>query len=297
MDFRHLQSFIILAEELHFGRAAARLHLSQPSLSAQLQKLEKTLGVSLVARNSHEVQLTSSGVEFAKHARVVLAHMDNAVDAVKATAAGQTGSLTIGYNFPASAHALPAALSRFHERHPQVAVSLCEQRTGPQLAGVQDGSLDIGFVYGRPPVPAVAARRILARVPIVAVVGRAHRWAGRSSVRCAELASERCLLFARDQCPAMYDSILSCVSDAGVSLTIAHLCDDPRGTGHLVAIKPYVGFTSLPRAAAGMGGDGALPVAVKLTDPIPTVDLYMVWCAQATNPAIEAFIDCINTTN
>ena len=234
MDFRHLQSFITLAEELHFGRAAARLHLSQPSLSAQLQKLEKSLDVTLVERTSHEVRLTPSGVQFAAHARVVLAQMDKAVDIVQSTAAGHTGTLTIGYNFPASAEVLPAVLHRLTQRHPHLAVSLCEQRTGPQLAGVQDGSLDIALVYGHPHLPGLAARRVLARVPIVAIVGRTHPFAGRSSVRWTELATERCVLFGREQCPAMYDAIFSAAAAAGVSLTVAHISDDPGGTGHLV---------------------------------------------------------------
>ena len=298
MDFRHLQSFITLAEELHFGRAAARLHLSQPSLSAQLQKLEKSLDVTLVERTSHEVRLTPSGVQFAAHARVVLAQMDKAVDIVQSTAAGHTGTLTIGYNFPASAEVLPAVLHRLTQRHPHLAVSLCEQRTGPQLAGVQDGSFDIALVYGHPHLPGLAARRVLARVPIVAIVGRTHPFAGRSSVRWTELATERCVLFGREQCPAMYDAIFSAAAAAGVSLTVAHISDDPGGTGHLVSMKPYVGFTSISRAAAatGMAAGPAAPVAVKLIDPIPTVDLYLVWCSSITNPAVNAFIDCMDDT-
>lgn len=295
MDFRHLKSFITLAEELHFGRAAARLHLSQPSLSAQLQKLEKSLGVTLVVRTSHEVQLTSSGVEFAKQARVVVAQMEKAVDVAKSTAAGQVGSLNIGYNFPASRHVLPAALTRLNERHPRMAVSLWEKRTGPQLGGLQDGSLDVALVYGRPQLPGLRARLLLSKVPIVAVVGRSHPWAGRSSVQCAELAAERCVLFAREQCPAMYDVIVAAATEAGVSLTIAQTSDDPSGTAHMVAVKPYVAFASLSRAAAvGMGTAGASSVAVKLIDPIPTIDLYMVWSASTVNSAVDAFVECVD---
>src|SRR5687767_10892124 len=104
MEFRHLVSFIALAEELHFGRAAQRLHLTQPSLSAQLQKLEKSLDVQLVARNSHEVRLTPAGLEFELQARQIIAQLDRAAQAAKATAAGRAGSLNIGYNLPASKH-------------------------------------------------------------------------------------------------------------------------------------------------------------------------------------------------
>ncbi|GAC68678.1 LysR family transcriptional regulator [Gordonia soli] len=294
MDFRHLRSYVMLAEELHFGRAAARLHLSQPSLSAQIQKLERSLGVTLVNRTSHEVALTSSGVEFAKQARMVLAQMDKAVDVAKSAAAGQVGSLAIGYNFPASRHMLPAALSLLNERHPKVAVSLWEMRTGPQMDGIADGSLDVAFVYGKPHGVDVRSRLLLSRVPIVAVVGRTHPWAGRISVRCAELGDQPCVLFAREQCPAMYDVIVGAANEAGARLSIAQHADDPSGTGQLVAIKPLVAFASLARAAAvGMGTAGASSVAVKLIDPVPTIDLYMAWSADSGNSAVQALVDCV----
>lgn len=297
MDFRHLQSFIALAEELHFGRAAARLHLSQPSLSAQLQHLEKALGLTLVMRTSHEVHLTSSGVEFAAQARMVLAQMDKAVDVAKSTAAGQQGSLNIGYNMAASAHVLPAALNQFTAQNPRMNVSLWEKRTGPQLRGLQDGSLDVALVYGRPQLPGLQAQLLLAKVPIVAVVGRAHPWAGRASVRCADLAGEPCVLFGREQCPAMYDAIVAAATTAGVTLTVAQTLDDPTGTEHIVATKPYVAFASLSRAAAGMGtAAGAATVALKLIDPIPTIDLYLVWSPSTVNSAVEAFVTCVNET-
>ena len=91
MEFRHLMAFITIAEELHFGRAAARLHMTQPSLSAQLQKLEKSLDVMLVARNSHEVKLTSAGKEFVTQARLIVQQMDKAASIAKSTAAGRSG--------------------------------------------------------------------------------------------------------------------------------------------------------------------------------------------------------------
>lgn len=295
MDFRYLSSFIVLAEELHFGRAATRLHMSQPALSAQLQKLEKSVGVTLVVRSSHEVKLTSPGLEFVKHARMVLAQMDKAVDVAKSTAAGQVGSLNIGYNFPASRHVLPTALARLGKRHPEMSVSLWEKRTGPQLAAIKDASLDVAFLYGRPMVPGLRTRLLLSKVPIVAVVGRSHPWAGRTSVRCSELAGEPCVLFDRDQCPAMYDAIVSAAAESGVSLTVAQTSDDPSGTAHVIAMKPYIAFASLSRAAAvGMGTAGASSVAVKLVDPIPTVDLYMVWSESTVNGAVQVFVECVD---
>ncbi|WP_040795491.1 LysR family transcriptional regulator [Nocardia higoensis] len=298
MEFRHLVSFITIAEELHFGRAAQRLHLTQPSLSAQLQKLEKSLGVQLVARNSHEVKLTPAGREFEAQARLVVTQLGRAAEAAKATAAGRSGTLDIGYNLPASRHVLPAALTRMTERYPDIDVSLWEKRTGPQLAALADGTLDLALVYGHPNSPEFRYRRLLHRVPLVAVVGRRHRWAERPGVPFAELAGQNCVLFAREQCPAMYDAIFRAAADNEIALSITHTADDPGATAHMVSVRPLVGFASLPRAISmGMGNPGNGSVAIKLLDPVPTLDLYAVWRADETKPAVEMFLECMELSD
>lgn len=193
MEFRHLVSFIAIAEELHFGRAAQRLHLTQPSLSAQLQKLEKSLGVQLVARNSHEVKLTAAGREFEGRARQIVAQMERAAQLAKATAAGRSGALSVGYNLPASRHVLPTVLAKMSTEHPDVVVSLWEKRTGPQLQALLDGTLDVALVYGHPHSAQFRYRRLLHRVPLVAVVGRGHVWATRPGVPFKELEGQSCV--------------------------------------------------------------------------------------------------------
>lgn len=296
MEFRHLVSFIAIAEELHFGRAAARLHLTQPSLSAQLQKLERALGVQLVVRNSHEVRLTSAGVAFEEHARLIVQQMDRAATSAKSTAEGLSGSVNVGYNLPADHHVLPRAMARMNEKHPDIAIALWEKRTGPQLAGLADGTLDLALVYGRSHTHRFRSHRLIANIPIVAIVGRHHRWAGRPGVRFAELASQRCLVFRRDQTPAMYDAIFDAAADAGIEITVADHADDPGATAHMVSIKDLVGFASLPRAiAVGRGAFGSDPVAVKLYDPVPVVDLYAVWRADDASPALARFLGCLDS--
>ncbi|WP_235487182.1 LysR family transcriptional regulator, partial [Frankia sp. AvcI1] len=98
MELRHLVSFLAIADELHFGRAAARLHLSQPSLSQQLQRLERSLGVELVARTSHDVRLTAAGKAFEAEARAIISQMRKATHTAREVAAGRTGVVSVGYN-------------------------------------------------------------------------------------------------------------------------------------------------------------------------------------------------------
>ncbi|NKQ58664.1 LysR family transcriptional regulator [Amycolatopsis sp. K13G38] len=293
MEFRHLVSFLAIAEELHFGRAAARLHLTQPSLSQQLQRLERTLGVELVARTSHEVRLTSAGRAFEVEARAIVAQMDKAAHSAREAAAGRTGTVRVGYNFPAGQHILPATLAKMHAEFPDVTVKLEEKRTGPQLASLAEGGLDIALVYGRPVTADFQYRRLL-RLPMVAVVGQNHKWAGRPGVPFAELARQPCILFDREQCPAMYDAILSAAERTGIRLNVAHVIDDPGATAILVSVKPLVGFASASRGMfAGAAAGGVRPVPVQLYDPVPTIDLYAVWRDAETNRLREAFLDCL----
>jgi DNA-binding transcriptional LysR family regulator len=293
MEFRHVVSFLAIAEELHFGRAAAKLHLTQPSLSLQLQRLERTLGVELVARTSHEVRLTAAGRAFEVQARTIVAQMDKAALTAREAAAGRSGTVNVGYNFPAGQHVLPAALAKMSTAYPNVAVELAEKRTGPQLAALSSGELDIALVYGRPITSEFGYRRLL-RVQLVAVVGQDHRWAGRPGVPFAEVAQHECILFDRGQCPAMYDAILSAAQRCGITLNVAQVLDDPGATAIVVSIKPVIGFASMSRGlSASADARRVRPVVVQLYDPVPVIDLYAVWRTGDDNPLVEVFLECI----
>ncbi|PRX51391.1 DNA-binding transcriptional LysR family regulator [Prauserella shujinwangii] len=293
MELRHLVSFLAIAEELHFGRAAARLHLAQPSLSQHLRKLERSIGAELVARNSHEVSLTPAGHAFLDLARDILAKADQAGQAARAAAAGRAGTLRVGYNFPAGQRVLPAALAALDRRYPAIDVDMQEMRTGPQLTALTEGRLDIAMVYGKPSSATLHSRPLL-RVPLVAVVGHSHRWAGRDRVAFGELAGEPCVLFRRAQSAAMYDTILSAAQRSGIRLTIAEEVDDPGATAILAAIKPVVGFASAARGVLGGTPGGPRTTSVALYDPVPYLDGYAVWAAE-DNPLVAAFLDCLPT--
>ena len=148
MELRHIHSFLVLAEELQFGRAAARLHISQPSLSLQLQQLERRLGVQLVARTSHRVRLTPAGEAFRREAAQAVGQLDRAVGAARHAGPAAGGHLRIGFNFPAGQRVLVPALSLLRERYPQVRTSLLQRHTCGQLTELRAGKLDIAFIYG-----------------------------------------------------------------------------------------------------------------------------------------------------
>jgi DNA-binding transcriptional LysR family regulator len=297
MEFRLLVSFLAIAEELHFGRAAATLHLTQPSLSQQLQRLERTLGVQLVARTSHAVRLTQAGQAFEVEAREIVAQIEKARRAAREAAEGRTGTFRVGYNFPAGQHILPPTLAKMHTDFPNVTVLLEEQRTGPQLAALAEGALDVALVYGRPITSSFQHRRLL-RLPIVAVVGQGHKWAGRPGVPFAEIGEQPCVLFKREQCPAMYDTILAAADHTGIRLKVAHVLDNPSAVEILVSVHPLVGFASASRAMqAGAVAGGARTCPVQLYDPVPTIDLYAAWRDDQKNPLQRAFLECLDAVS
>ncbi|HEX3786304.1 MAG TPA: LysR substrate-binding domain-containing protein [Pseudonocardiaceae bacterium] len=295
MELRHLVSFLAVAEERHFGRAAARLHLAQPSLSQQIQRLERTVGVTLVERTSHQVRLTPAGEVLRELARNIVAQVEEATTAVREVALGRAGTLRVGYNFLAGQKILPTALARMNSMLPNVEVTLVENRTGPQLDALSHGALDVALVYGRP--SAIEFRsRPLVQVPLVAVVGRGHSWAGRSRISFSELAGQRCILFDRQQSPAMHDAIMTAAERSGIRLSVEYRLDDPNATAIMVSVKPVVGFASAPRAVSSAAVPGYAQTAmVALHDPVPTIDLYAVWRADDARPLVQAMLKCIES--
>ncbi|MEV0621416.1 LysR family transcriptional regulator [Nonomuraea sp. NPDC050404] len=292
MEFRYLVSFLALAEELHFGRAAAKLHLTQPSLSQQLQRLERRLGVTLVLRSSHEVRLTPAGEEFRDHAQDIVRRVERAAQAAREAADGRFGTLRVGYNFSSWQAVLPAALARMYERFPHIVVELSELRSGPQPDAVADGELDIAFGHGRPGTKGLRQRPLM-RVPVVALVGALHPWARLPSVGFAELAGQRCVLFKREQSPVMYDAITATAERCGITLDVAHHMDDLSATSLVVATQQVVGFVSLHRgrheAAGGLG-----LAAVPFHGPAPVMDLHAIWRTSDSPPAVNALLSCLD---
>ncbi|OHV28959.1 LysR family transcriptional regulator [Parafrankia soli] len=288
MELRYLASFLAIAEELHFGRAAARLHLAQPSLSQQLQRLERDIGVELVSRSSHEVKLTAAGRAFETEARRLLDATRRAVTVAREAASGRTGMISIGFNYPAGQRVLQPTLLRLAAEYPGVSTTLWEARSGPQLSALAEGRLDVALVFAGPPSAQLRSQRVLT-VPLVAVVSRRHPWAARSEVPFRELADQPCVLFRREQSPAMHDAILAAADRCGIALTVSDEVDDSGATGIVVTTKPVVGFASAARGAHPPGHGLA---AVRLVDPTPTVGMYAVWRPDP-QPVVGAFLDCL----
>lgn len=289
LDLRYIAAFLAIAEDLHFGRAAARLHLAQASLSYQLQRLERELGVELVSRTSREVKLTPAGRAFEVEARKLVDTARRAASVAREAASGRTGSISIGFNFPVIDQVLQPTLLRMHADYPEISTTLWEARSGPQLTALADGRLDVALVFAGPLETKLPSQRVLT-VPLVAIVGGHHPWSTRQKVPFRELAQQSCVLFRREQSPAMHDAIIAAANRCGISLNVSDEIDEPGPTGLAVTTRPVVGFASAARGQrVPIGG----LVAVRLVDPVPTVGVYAVWRPDS-QPAVEAFLTSLD---
>ena len=190
-ELRLLRYFVAVAEELHFGRAAARLHISQPSLSVQIRKLEHSLGVQLLARTSRHVQLTPAGVVLLEEARRLLVSAERLAAATRSAAANDgAGSLIVGFQANAAAELTPKILAAFQSRHPRIQVEMRSHDFTDPYVGLSNGSVDVAFV--RPPVllQSWLSMETLFVEPRVLVMSSDSPLAGRDRVAVEDVVDE-----------------------------------------------------------------------------------------------------------
>jgi DNA-binding transcriptional LysR family regulator len=192
LDVRRLHYFVAVAEELHFTRAAARVHIAQPALSQQIRALEQDLGVQLCTRTSRSVRLTDAGRVLLDHAYRVLAEVDRAQQAVQRAEQGDLGRLVIGVMPEYGSELLSDLLGSYHRRHPDVNLVLQELRVQQQVDALIEGQLQVGLLTVRVEHPRIRLTP-LERQRLLIALPATHRLARRRSLRLAELASERWL--------------------------------------------------------------------------------------------------------
>ena len=234
MELRHLRYVVTLADTLHFGRAAERLHLSQPPLSQQIRQLENELGVTLFHRTKRHVELTDAGRMFVDEARVILAQAAHASNLALRVNRGEVGQLTIGAAGPADAQIFVDILRAFAQRHPQVRIILRNMGSAEQARAIREGRLHVGFLALPIDEPDLASEIVLRR-PIVIALPHTHPLAARTRVPLQALANEPHIMFARRMGPRLFDAVLAACREAGFNMQIAHEVDNLYTACTLVA--------------------------------------------------------------
>jgi DNA-binding transcriptional LysR family regulator len=212
LDLDQMRSVVVLAEHLHFGRAAAALYVSQPALTKQIHKIEGTLGGPLFVRKPRQLTLTRAGQVLVEQARSLLRDAQLAIDVSRCAIRGEAGLLRIGFGLPSLATGLPDLIQRFRRRFPRVQISMREMSTPPQLEALENGTLDVGFV--RLPIPAsdISSFALFSDRLAVAV---GHHLARDARKGLRSFAGEPFVLVSRSASASLHDHIIRTCHAAG----------------------------------------------------------------------------------
>ena len=218
MELRHLSYFIAVAEELHFGRAAKRLNISQPPLSFQIRQLEEEIGVRLFNRTRRRVELTAAGAVFLTEARRIMAMTSEAVRQTNRADKGEIGRLSIGFIGSANYSVLPKVIREFRKQYQDVELSLTEMNTSHQIEALLDGRIQVAFM--RPP-KGIGDKEIsvepVFREPLVAAMPRNHPLRRESALPLRRLAKEPFIMIPRQRGPGFFDHIITLCQQEGFS--------------------------------------------------------------------------------
>jgi DNA-binding transcriptional LysR family regulator len=272
MEFRHLRYFLVLAEELHFGRAARRLNISQPPLSFNIKQLEASLGVELFSRNSHGVRLTPAGEAFRKSAQRVLAEAGAAALQVREVAAGVTSRVRIGFVGSMLFRGMPERLGEFQVAHPQVQVELTELNSAEQLEALARGTIDLGFVH-TDRIAGDLQHALYMSEPFVCCLPAGHAAAQGEVLAPSLLKGVPLVLFSRGASPDYYERVVALCNLIGWDPLVRH---EVRHWLSVVAlVRKGMGVALVPRA---LMDSGVADVVFRALPESPVrSEVHLVW--------------------
>lgn len=286
IETRLLRSFVCLADELHFSKAADRLNIAQPALSRQIKLLEERLGVLLFRRTQRTVSLTPAGKIYQARCHRLLSELEEAGEEARRVAAGQEGRLVVSFLHSSTYGIMPHLLRTYRAAYPRVVLELYEMTIAEQITALRHGEVDVGVL--RPPVADEAIEtRLLGEQRFVVALPQAHPLASEASLTLHALRNDPFIFFAQRHSPLFYSRVVSMCEAAGFVPSVAQ---------HATQIHTMVGLVS-----AGMGVAILPEVAKNLTlsnvvfaeiqDSPPTVQMCLGWRSENVSPILAAFID------
>ncbi|WP_315710773.1 LysR family transcriptional regulator [Brenneria uluponensis] len=271
IELRHLRYFIAVAEELHFGRAAEKLRISQPPLSQQIQLLEAQIGARLLERNNRTVRLTPAGTQFLKEAWAIINQVNQAAERAARIQRGEIGELNIGFTSSAPfIKAVSQSLLHFRQSYPEVHIQMQETNTKQQIEPLLSGKLDLGVMRNNP-LPDALRHQLLLHEAMVAVVHEEHPLAstpGRT-ISIQQLANEPFVFFAREVGTALYDETLTLLKNYGITPYITQEVGEAMTIVGLVSSG--LGVSLLPASFMRIRVDGVKYLSLSEQDAISEV--------------------------
>lgn len=291
MELRHLRYFVAVAEELHFGRAALRLGISQPPLSQQIAALETEVSARLFNRDKRNVVLTPAGKLFLVEARAALKQVDRARDVARRAQSGELGELRIGlFGSAPLATGVSDSIGSFRALLPDVSLILRELDSAQQIEHLQTGALDAGFIrqHRTPILPSALSAIQVTREPLHAILPQSHALASDDGpLPLAELADEPFVFFPHTAHSSMHEQVYSLCRDAGF---LPRIVQEANANAMIVGlVAAGVGVSILPAALCR-----SLPAGVHtrpLDAPGATTACWLGYCPKATNPLAQRFVE------
>jgi len=285
VELRHLRYFLAVAEELHFGHAADRLHMAQPPLSQQIRQLEAWVGYALFTRTSRSVRLTSAGIELQKRLLQTLAKLENDVRATRLIARGQSGAIDVGFIESSILTSLPTLLSRYRLQHPDVLLRLHEFYTSSLIEALRDGRADVGFVRDAGNAAGLTIERVLSE-EFVAIVPTTHTLARRESIAIRELKDEPFVLFSQAIGSNAWQKTIGLCEDAGFRPDIVQ--EAPQWLTILQLVGAGIGVTIAPRCVSQIAIKSV--VALELKDVRVRSDIELAFRTAEVCPCTAGFL-------
>lgn len=293
MDLRQVRQFVAVAEELHFGRAAARLGMTQPPLSQGIRALETALGVRLFTRTKRSVALTSVGALWLTHARRLLDDAEALPRIATRLSRGEIGTLRLSFVSTAVYGVLPTLIGRYKEAFPEVDVTLREATSDVQIQALLDGEIDAGLIIPPPhhALPPLLAYRTVQRDPLVAAVPEAWAKSGRAGAVKGRLAFERIagaplILFPRESAPALHDLVTGYYAQHGLRPMAGQQAVQMQTI--IALVSAGIGFALVPGAMCSLARRGVSYMPLS-GDP-PVVETGLAWRQDDTPPAVDHLV-------
>ncbi|MFC5547763.1 LysR family transcriptional regulator [Massilia aerilata] len=289
LELRQLRYFVTVAEELHFGRAAARLHMTQPPLSQAIAALEDLLGAPLFVRNRRTVELAPAGSALLPEARRLLLEADALPELARRAAAGEAGRLALAFVTSCDYSVLPSFLRRYSERYPDVHLNLLEATSDVQAEELLRGRIDAGLLI--PPLPdkALDALDYMKVLEEPLILCAPTGLTTSDPVRLQDLPRLPLIVFPRDISPALHDAILSCFRAAGITPVIGQLAIQMQTIVSLVS--GGMGLALVPQSVSKLMRPGVEYRA--LADPTPLVETGIAWRRDNPSPVLQGFLELL----
>jgi DNA-binding transcriptional LysR family regulator len=288
MELRHLRYFMAVAEELNFGRAAKRLHISQPPLTRQIQDLERELGAKLFQRSKRRIQLTEAGRALFVEAQSMLDQADRIQSVVERAGRGETGRLAIGFVNSAIYEKLPDALRAFRSRYPDVELVLREINSGEQVEALREKRIQIGFARGAVQDNDLKSV-IIQNEPLVAVLPFDHKLAQEREISIDRLSGDPFILYPRTSRPNFADQILQICVQAGFVPNVVQEAVETQTAMSLVAAG--IGVTLAPQSVARLNWPDV--TCMPIAPPAPHSNLSALYRSDDESLVSKAFLDVI----